>query len=105
MGASVAAAQVDEPVTRDIKRLIRLPGSLHGKTGMRVISMSRDDLTGFDPLRDAFPSIFPDTPQKVEVRSRVDLKLKGQRVFGEGVIEVPTFAAIFLALRYKARII
>ena len=100
-----AAAQVDEPVTRDIKRLIRLPGSLHGKTGMRVISMSRDDLTGFDPLRDAFPPIFPDTPQKVEVRSRVDLKLKGQRVYGEGVIEVPTFAAIFLALRYKARII
>jgi DNA primase small subunit len=100
-----AAAQVDEPVTRDIKRLIRLPGSLHGKTGMRVISMSRDELNDFNPLRDAFSTIFPDTPQKVQVRAPVDLKLKGQRIFGEGVIEVPTFAAIFLILRLKALVV
>lgn len=100
-----AAAQVDEPVTRDIKRLIRLPGSLHGKTGLRVISMTRDELTAFDPLRDAFPDIFPNTSQKVEVKAPVDLKLKGRRIYGEGVIEVPTYAAIFLVLRLKAHIV
>ncbi|MFA5314029.1 MAG: DNA primase small subunit PriS, partial [Methanomassiliicoccales archaeon] len=59
-----AAAEVDEPVTRDIKRLIRMPASLHGKTGMRVIEMRRDDLTDFDPLRDALPEAFPDDPVK-----------------------------------------
>ena len=31
------AAQADEPVTTDVKRLIRHPGSLHGGSGMRVV--------------------------------------------------------------------
>ena len=30
------AALADEPVTTDIKRLIRMPTSLHGGSGMRV---------------------------------------------------------------------
>ncbi|MCE5296521.1 MAG: DNA primase catalytic subunit PriS [Euryarchaeota archaeon] len=100
-----AAAEVDEPVTRDIKRLIRMPSSLHGKTGMRVIEMRRDDLTDFDPLRDAFPGTFPDDPVKVHVKAPVDLLIKGQRISGDGVIEVPTFAAMFLVLRMKAAMV
>jgi DNA primase small subunit len=97
-----SAAEVDEPVTRDIKRLIRMPGSLHGKTGMRVIPLKRDDLDGFDPLRDAFPSIFPDHPIKVITKNPVDLELRGKRIKGQGLMEVPTYAALFLILRMKA---
>jgi DNA primase small subunit len=91
--------EVDQPVTRDIKRLIRLPYSLHGKTGLRVISMKRDELTDFDPLRDAFPDVFPDAPMKIKLGKRLDIKLKGERFSGEGEIEVPTWAGIFLVLR------
>jgi DNA primase small subunit len=94
-----SSAQVDEPVTRDIKRLIRLPYSLHGKTGLRVISMTRDELTSFDPLRDAFPDVYPDTPMKIRLAKRIDMKLKKERFTGEGEIEVPTWAGIFLVLR------
>ncbi len=94
-----SSAQVDEPVTRDIKRLIRLPYSLHGKTGLRVISMTREELTGFDPLRDAFPDVYPDTPMKIRLAKRIDMKLKKERFTGEGEIEVPTWAGIFLVLR------
>jgi DNA primase small subunit len=92
-------AEVDQPVTRDIKRLIRLPYSLHGKTGLRVISMKRDELTDFDPLRDAFPDAFPDTPMKINLSKRIDIKLKRERFTGEGEMEVPTWAGIFMVLR------
>ena len=47
------AALADEPVTTDIKRLIRLPTSLHGGSGFRVTPLSTGDLAGFDPLIDA----------------------------------------------------
>jgi len=99
-----SAAEVDEPVTRDVKRLIRMPGSLHGKTAMRVIPMRREQLDSFEPLRDAFPSVFPDHLIKVTVNKPVDIVLKGERVHGQGTIEVPTYAAIFLVLRMKAAI-
>ena len=94
-----SSAEVDQPVTRDIKRLIRLPYSLHGKTGLRVVSMKRDELTDFDPLRDAFPEVFPDTPMKIKLAKRIDMKLKKERFTGEGEIEVPTWAGIFMVLR------
>ncbi|OPY33858.1 MAG: DNA primase small subunit PriS [Methanomassiliicoccales archaeon PtaU1.Bin124] len=97
-----SAAEVDEPVTRDVKRLIRMPGSLHGKTAMRVIPMGRDQLNDFDPLRDAFPPILPEHPIKVVAKNPVDIRLKGERIKGEGMMEVPTYAALFMILRMKA---
>ncbi|QLH74897.1 MAG: DNA primase small subunit PriS [Methanomassiliicoccales archaeon] len=99
------AAEVDEPVTRDIKRLIRLPGSLHGKTGMRVIEMRRDQLTDFEPLRDAFPDIYPDDVVKVQVSSPVDVALKGVRFRGDGEMELPIYAALFMILRMRASLV
>ena len=47
------AAQADEPVTTDVKRLIRHPGSLHGGSGMRVMPLEVRDLPDFDPLVDS----------------------------------------------------
>jgi DNA primase small subunit len=46
-------AIVDEPVTTDIHRLIRLPGSLNGKTGFLVKRLDAGALEDFDPFRHA----------------------------------------------------
>ncbi|MHA1145922.1 MAG: DNA primase small subunit domain-containing protein [Candidatus Helarchaeota archaeon] len=46
-------AKIDAPVSFDIKRLLRLPSSLHGKTGLIAIPVSLDFLDRFDPLKDA----------------------------------------------------
>jgi len=97
--------ETDEPVTSDIKRLIRLPSSLHGKTGLRVTVIERGDLEGFDPLRDAVPGILTDRAVKVVAKSDVDIDLRGESirlVKGEG--EVPEFAALFLACRKQVDI-
>ena len=92
--------ETDEPVTSDIKRLIRLPSSLHGKTGLRVTELDRGELDGFSPLRDAIPTILTDRSVKVVAKDDVDIDLRGERISlkkGEG--EVPEFAALFLACR------
>jgi DNA primase small subunit len=96
------AGQVDEPVTSDIKRLIRLPFTLHGKTGLLVVRMSRDELDEFDPLRDAIPDTFTDDPVKLIVDRKIDIKLRDERFALEGEVEVPLFAAIFLLCRKEA---
>lgn len=93
------AGQIDEPVTRDVKRLIRLPGSLHGKTGLRVVTVSRDQLDDFDPLQNAVPDVFPDTLVKVRAKDKLDIRIKDFQIKGEGELEVPTYAALFLLLR------
>lgn len=38
------STHVDEVVTMDVHRLIRMPNSLHGKTGLRVVKVSPSDL-------------------------------------------------------------
>jgi DNA primase small subunit len=47
------SAVVDEPVTTDIHRLIRLPGSLNGKTGFLVKRLDTASFEKFDPFQDA----------------------------------------------------
>jgi DNA primase small subunit len=96
------AGQVDEPVTSDIKRLIRLPYSLHGKTSLRVMQMNRAQLADFDPLRDAVSDVFTDAPVRVTSVKKVDVRLRGERFRFEGETEVPEYAAIFLICRREA---
>lgn len=96
------SAEIDEPVTSDIKRLIRLPMSLHGKTGLRVTPMERDELDSFDPLRDAVPDLYPDDPVEVFVRAPGVVELKGQRFEVAGRCEVPVYAAMFMIGRHMA---
>ena len=65
MALKMAAIYPDEPVTGDIHRLIRLPGSLHGGSGLKVTIMNRDKLEKFDPMSDAI--VF--SQDEVKVRS------------------------------------
>ncbi len=47
------ASVLDAKVTVDVKRILRLPSSLHSKASMKCMLI--DDLERFDPLRDAVP--------------------------------------------------
>lgn len=97
--------ETDEPVTSDIKRLIRLPSSLHGKTGFEVVPMSREKLNTFDPFVDAVPKAFGDGSVKVVAEKPVKVTLKGQEFsLTEGENEVPEFAAVHLVCRRLATV-
>ena len=47
------AGKIDEPVSTDTRRLLRLPNSLHGKTGLQAKIVAYHDLDKFNPLSDA----------------------------------------------------
>jgi len=96
--------ETDAPVTTDIHRLIRLPGSLHGGTGFRVVPLDRDRLPEFDPLRDARVP-FDDGPvERIEYRQAVDYPFADHPVRGSAgaTDELPTAIALFLVLRAEA---
>ena len=96
------ASEVDKPVTPDIKRLIRLPGSVHGKTGLRVSHLTRDQLTDYDPLKYAVPDAYTDEPVKVTMKKDMELDMLGQHFVLRGETEVPEYCAVFLVGRRYA---
>ena len=100
---SISAGETDEPVTCDIKRLIRLPDSLHGKTGFRVVKIELDDLEDFNPLRDAV--VLPENNITVDLQDQISIKMKGREFdLKKGKQELPAYMAVFLIGRKMANI-
>jgi len=90
---------IDEPVTADIHRLIRLPNSLHGKTGFVVKPLSIYDLDEFDPFKDAI--VFGNENVKVRCLKRANFKIGdiNMKVRPGEKLKLPEYAAIFLICR------
>jgi DNA primase small subunit len=91
-------ASVDEPVTGDIKRLIRLPTSLHGGSSMRVVPLTIQTIEMFDPLNDAV--VFSDAEISVAAEGPASCDLRGNHFeIEEGVNTVPEYAGVYLMCR------
>ena len=98
--------ETDAPVTTDIHRLIRLPNSLHGGTGLRVVPLEREAIPAFDPFRDALGFGEDEGRTAVTFRERVAYPFAGGGLRGEpeGTDELPTSEALFLILRGEAQL-
>ncbi|WP_193309119.1 DNA primase small subunit PriS [Halorubrum halophilum] len=97
-------APIDEPVTTDTRRLIRLPGTLHGGSGLVVTPLDREDLDEFDPLRDAVPDRFVGRDIRIETDADRTVELNGERTRVEpGTNTVPEHVGVFLMARGEAR--
>jgi len=96
-------SQIDEPVSTDTNRLIRLPGSLHGGSGLAVRRIPRADLDAFDPLADAVPETFRSHEITIQVTEGGRVELGGDSfTVTEGVDTVPEHLGIFLMTRGRA---
>ena len=102
----VVQGETDAPVTTDVHRLIRLPGSLHGGTGLRVTPLARAEIDRFDPFRDALA--FRGSHGRVSVTPAVDAEYpfadRGLRIRVGESVELPTTQALFLVLRGEAEL-
>jgi DNA primase small subunit len=99
------SSKIDTMVTTDIHRLIRLPNSLHGKTGWLKISFPGSDIDFFDPLKNAVAFKRGEVTIYVEKAPRFRL---GDEWFGEyekQKVELPMAAAIFLLCKDAARLV
>ncbi len=100
---TMSAGETDEPVTCDVKRLIRLPGSLHGKTGFKVEKIDIDNLKNFDPLIKTV--VLSNKDVKIDMNTNFKIKLKNKQFdLEEGKQKVPEFLAVFLIARRMAKI-
>jgi DNA primase small subunit len=92
----MSSAKIDTVVTTDVHRLIRLAGTLHGKTGLTKTEVSISDLEHFDPFRDAVAfkkgavTVFVLEAPKFRVGDEVYGPIENRKV------ELPTAAAMLL---------
>jgi DNA primase small subunit len=100
--------EIDVPVTTDIRRIIRLIGSLHGKTGFSVIPLTRDEIKAFNPLNDSLA--ITDGTLKIRVgggplavpKIRIGDDTLGP--FHNESVELPMAAAVFMLCKGVATI-
>jgi len=96
---------IDERVTSDIKRLMRLPSSLHGKTGLIAKSMNISSLNSFQPIFDASTFGFEDFKVHVDHMPKI---LIGENFYGpykDEDVSLPKTIAIYLLCRGSATLL
>jgi DNA primase small subunit len=96
------SSKIDTVVTTDIHRLIRMNGTLHGKTGLKKVEFPANRLTSFDPFKEAVA--FKEGTVKLSVSSAPEFRI-GEDMFGpykNKTVELPTAAAVLLILKGRA---
>ena len=100
----VQSAKIDTVVTTDIHRLIRLNGTLHGKTGLKKVEFPPKNLEDFDPFEEAVA--FKEGAVKVFVSDAPEFRLGGNVLgpYKNQTVELPTAAAILLICKGRAEV-
>lgn len=99
------SASVDTVVTTDTHRLIRLGGTLHGKTGLKKTELTASALADFNPFNSAIA--FKEGVVTVFVSDAPKFMLADQ-TFGPYKnlkVELPTAAAVLLVCRKRAEVV
>jgi DNA primase small subunit len=101
---SLESANIDTVVTTDIHRLIRMNGTLHGKTGLLKIELPVRQLDTFDPLTQAVA--FKKGTAKVLVSDAPEFRLSGAMwgPYKNVKVVLPTAAAVMLILKGRAEV-
>lgn len=99
------AIHPDEPVTGDIHRLIRLPGSLHGGSGLKVTTMDSKQLENFDPMKDALAFGNNNVRIRSIVKHPVTMGDGLATLKPESVVDMPEMAAIYFMARKWAHLV
>ena len=104
-GAKKQTSSIDTVVTTDIHRLIRMPSTLHGKTGLKAVSIPLDKLKDFDPFTEAIA--FNKGSVRVYINEAYKFRL-GNNTFGpynRQIEELPMAAAIYLLCKKAAKLV
>lgn len=98
------AADIDTVVTTDLRRLIRLPNTLHGKTGWLARKVPIDNLADYDPLTEAIA--YKDGTEKIRIRRTPEITLAGETYgpFEDEVVELPMAVVMLILCRKAGRV-
>ena len=98
------SAKIDTVVTTDTHRLIRMNGTLHGKTGLKKAKFPTSNLADFDPFKEAVA--FKEGSVKVFVSDVPEFRLGGSILgpYEQQTVEIPTAAAVLLICKGRAEV-
>ncbi len=99
------SAKIDTVVTTDTSRLIRMNGTLHGKTGLKKIEFPIKRLQDFDPFEEALA--FKEGAVKLFVSDVPEFRLGGEVLgpYRDQIVEVSTAAAVLLVCKGRAEVV
>ncbi|MBN2334503.1 DNA primase small subunit PriS [Candidatus Bathyarchaeota archaeon] len=98
------ASEIDTVVTTDIHRLIRLPNTLHGKTGWQVQTIPYGALPDYDPLTRAIA--IDGDPVKLEFSRAPRIRIRDTEYgpYENEEAELPLGVALFYLCKKGARV-
>ncbi len=98
------AAKIDTVVTTDIHRLIRMNGTLHGKTGLKKVEFEPRELQDFDPFSEAVA--FKKGKVRVLVFDAPEFRMSGETLgpYKNQTLELPVAAAVLLICKKRAEV-
>ncbi|MBI2184765.1 MAG: hypothetical protein HYU39_07395 [Thaumarchaeota archaeon] len=98
-----AGVAIDPNVTTDIHRIFRMPGTLHGESGLE--KMKVENLERFDPFVD--PVLLKDEEVKVSVKFAPPFTLRGVKYgpYSKQEVVLPEAAAVYLMGKGLAQIV
>jgi DNA primase small subunit len=98
------SSKIDTVVTTDTHRLIRMNGTLHGKTGLKKVEFPLRNLDDFDPFKEAVA--FKEGAAKLFVSDVPEFRLGGNKFgpFKRETVELPTAAAVLLICKGRAEV-
>ncbi len=98
------SSKIDTVVTTDIHRLIRMNGTLHGKTGLKKVEFPANKLQDFDPFTGAVA--FKKGTAKVLVFDAPEFRLSGETLgpYKNQTVELPVAAAVMLICKRRAEV-
>ncbi|TMI28214.1 hypothetical protein E6H36_01230 [Candidatus Bathyarchaeota archaeon] len=95
------SSRIDTVVTTDIHRLIRLPGTLNGHTGLLAVEVQSERLDDFDPFTES--TVFAGS-MKVHVKEAPSFRLGTVHLgpFHDESVTLPAAAAMLLLCKRRA---
>ena len=98
------AALIDTVVTTDIHRLIRMNGTLHGKTGLKKMEFEPNELQDFDPFTEAVA--FKKGKVRMLVFDTPEFRMSGETLgpYKNQTLELPVAAAVLLICKRRAEV-
>lgn len=97
--------KIDRQTSVDIAKIVRVPETIHGGSGLLAKSLPVSALKGFEPLKEAVA--FGDAPVKLRIKKTPKFSLNGCNFgpFENAETDLPEFAAVYLLAAGKAEIV
>ncbi len=93
--------RVDEAVTVDVRRLMRIPNTLHGKTGLKAAVVPLDTIDDFNPFEQAFfkERWTKDVRVRVNATGRIIMNNTEFGPYHKEEVSLPEPVAVFIVLK------